>query len=87
MLQYIASDKKRILIIGTQWVKKQSYDFVYHSRRLFQPELSSQGSENMVKLLLFSFEKCFGLFPMLPVEGSSETGILTDLSNLVIRSR
>ena len=30
MLQKTASVKNRILVIDSQWVNKQSYDFVYH---------------------------------------------------------
>ena len=33
----IASFKKRILVIGSQGVNKQSQDFAYPSKRLFQP--------------------------------------------------
>ena len=38
-------------------------------QRLSQPELPSQGSINMVKVLLSSFEQCFSQFRMLLVEG------------------
>ena len=50
----------RILIIGSQWVHKQSQDFAYHSERLFPPELSLQGSINMVKVLSFINQQRFG---------------------------
>ena len=48
----------------------------YHSEKLFEPGLPSQISKNMVKVLLFSFEQCFGTFTMLLVELSSEAGFL-----------
>ena len=86
MLEQIASVKKRIVAIGSQWVKKQSQDFAYHSEYLFQPELLSQGSINMVKFMSFSFEQCFGPFTMLLVEGSCETGLFRHLANHVFRS-
>ena len=35
MLEEIVSVKKRILVIGSKWVNKQSEDFAYHSERLF----------------------------------------------------
>ena len=86
MLQKIVSVKKRIPIIGSEWVSKQSYDLANHSERLFQPELSSQGSINMEKLLLPRFQKRFGLFTMLLVEGSSETSLFRRLTNNVLGS-
>ena len=54
MLQEIASVKKRIVVIGSEWVNKKSEDFEYHWERPFQPELPSQGSINIVKVLSFS---------------------------------
>ena len=80
-LQEIVSVKNRILIISSQFLKKQSQDFAYHLERLFKPELSSQGSINMVKLLSFNFEQCFGPFTILLVERSSERRLLRHLSN------
>ena len=63
-----------------------SEDFAYHSESLFKPELPSQGSINMVKVLSASFEQCFGPFTMLLVEASSETGLFRHFSNYVFRS-
>ena len=40
MLQQIASTKKRKLIIGSEWINKQSQDFSYNSETVFKPELS-----------------------------------------------
>ena len=78
--------QKRILVIDIQCVKKESQDFPYNSERLFQPELLSRESINMVKVLSFSFEQCFGPFNMLLVEGLSERGLFRHLSNHVFRS-
>ena len=41
----------------------------------------------MVKALSFRFQKCFGPFTMLLVEGSSETGLFRSLSNHVFGVR
>ena len=70
---YKSSIWKKILVIGSHWVKKQSWYFAYDSKKVFQPELRSQGSINMVKVLSFSFQQCFSPFSMLLVEGSTET--------------
>ena len=86
MLQQIASVKKRIHIIGTQWVNKQSYDFAYDSQKLFKTQFYSQGSINMVEVLSLSFEQCFGPFTMSLVKGSSETGRFSHLFNDVFPS-
>ena len=72
--------KNRILVIGTQCVKKQSSDFAYHSEGHCQPELSLQKSRNMVKVLSSSFEKSCGPFTVLLVEGCSGTGLFRHLS-------
>ena len=51
-------------------------ELAYHSERLFKPELASQGSINIVKVLSFSFEKCFSPFAMLLVKGSLKRDFL-----------
>ena len=76
----------RILVIGSQCVNKQSYDFTYHSEKLFKAEFPSQGNIDMVKGLSFSFEQCFGPFTMLLVKGFSETGLFRHLCNQVFQS-
>ena len=38
-VQQIASLKKIIPLIGSQWVEKQSYHFAYRSERRFKPAL------------------------------------------------
>ena len=78
--------KKRILVIGSQRINKQFKPFAYHEERLFQLELRSQLSINMVKVLSFTFQQCFSLFTVLLVQGSSETGLFRHLSNHVFRS-
>ena len=51
---------------------------IFHiSQRLFQTWFSSQVSINIVKVLWFRFQQCFGQFLMLLVEGSSETWLFT----------
>ena len=56
------------------------------SKGLLKPELPSQGSINVVKVLPFSFEQCFGPFTILLVKGSSKTGLFSHLFNHVLRS-
>ena len=41
MLESVAFVKKRILVIGSQWVNKQSDDFAYNPGRLSKAELFS----------------------------------------------
>ena len=57
-----------------------------YQERLFPTQLPSQWSINMVKVLSFRFQKCFGLFTMLIVEGFSQTGLFRHLPNHVFRS-
>ena len=80
MLLWIVSFNKKILVIGSQWVNKQSQDFAYHSERLFQPEFLSQGWINVVNVLSLRFVQCFGPFTMLLVQESSETDAFRYLS-------
>ena len=77
----IVSIKKRILVIGSQWDKKQSEYFMYHSERLFQTGLRTHWSISMVKVLSFRFQQCFSPFTMLLVQLSSETRLYKYLSN------
>ena len=67
MLQWVAFVNKTIPVIGSQLANKQSKEFPYHSEKFFQPELRSQWSINMVKVLSFRFQQCFGPFPILHV--------------------
>ena len=86
MLQQPACVKKGILLIGSHRVNQQSEDFAYHSEKFVQPELPSQGSINMVKVLSFRFQQCFGPFTMLLVERFFETRLFRKLSNTVFPS-
>ena len=58
-----------------------SPDFAYHWGRLFQTELPSMGSINMVKVLSFSFQQCFRTFTLLLVKRSSEMRLFRHLSD------
>ena len=53
----------------------------------FPTLLPSQWSMNMVKALALRLNQCFGPFTMLPVEGSSRTGVFRDSSNHIFRGR
>ena len=61
---------------------------IYHITNgdFFQTELPFQWSINMVKLLSFKFQQCFGLFLMLLVKGSCKTGLFRHISNNVFQS-
>ena len=78
--------KKRILVIGSQCVNKISQDFAFAWERLFPTDVFSQWSINMVTVLSFIFQQCFGMFTMLLVEGSSEAGLFRHLSNHVFQN-
>ena len=60
--------------------------FAYHKETLFATELPSHLPINMVKLLPFRFQQCFGPFAMLLAKGFPETGFFRHLSNHVFRS-
>ena len=49
--------------------------------------MPSEGSVNIIKALGFKFKQCFVPFPMLLVEGSSETRLFRHLSNPFFRVR
>ena len=83
MLLLIFSIKKGILVIYSPQVHKQSSVLAYPSKRLFKPEFCSQRSINMIKVLSFRCQQCFGQFVMLLVEGPSETRLFRHLSNHV----
>ena len=59
---------------------------LYITQRDFINPNSPQGSINMVKLLPFRFQQCFGAFTMLLVDGSSETGLFIHLTKHVFWS-
>ena len=56
MFLQIVFIKKKLLVIGCQWVNKQSLDFAYDSERFFLTGSPAQGSINMVKVLSFRFQ-------------------------------
>ena len=70
MFLQIVFIKKKLLVIGCQWVNKQSLDFAYDSERFFLTGSPAQGSINMVKVLSFRFQQCFGPFTMSLLKGS-----------------
>ena len=83
---YKISIKRRILVIGSQWVNKKPLDFLSQPERLFQHEVPLQREINVVKMASCSFEQCLGTFTLLLVEGTSETGLFRHLSKHVSRS-
>ena len=56
---------------------------IFHmtKRDFFSTQLPSKGSINIVKLLSLGLKQSFGPFNLLPLEGSSETGLFKHLSN------
>ena len=77
MLQYILFIKKRIPVIGSQRVDKET---------LLETDLPAHWPINIVRVPPFRFEERFGPFTMLLAEGSSQTGFFRHLSNRVFRS-
>ena len=73
--------RERIVVIGSQYVNKQSQDFRYYWNLVFQTEVLSEWSKNMTKLLPCRFKQFFGPFNMLAVHKCSDTGLLMHLSN------
>ena len=71
--------RERILVIGNQYVNKQSQDFRYYWDRNFQTEVLSQWSRNMKKLLMFRFQQCFTPFNLLVVHECSDRGLFRHL--------
>ena len=83
----IVSIKNRILVMGSQRVKKKSQDLACHSERLFATQLLWQWSMNLIKVLWCRFQECLSTFTMLLVEASSETKLFWHLSNNVFGVR
>ena len=73
--------RERILVIGSQYVNKQSQDFKYYQDQIFRFEVLSEGSKNMTKLMPCRFSQCFEHFNMLTVHKCSENGLFTHSSN------
>ena len=76
-----------MVVISSQCVNKQSYDFGYHYKRLFLTQLPSQWLRDMVKVLSLRLQQCLNPFAMLSVEGSPKTRPFRHLANDVFRSR
>ena len=73
---------KRILVIGCQFIKKQSQDFRYYQDRIFRDDFLSEWSRNMTKILPCRFKQCFGPCNMLTVHKCSDTRVFRLLSKL-----
>ena len=82
-LHWIVFIKKGILVIGSQCVNEKSWDFEYHYKWFFPTRLPSKWSVNMEKELPLRLNQCFGPFTMLPVDPSSQRGLLRHLSDHV----
>ena len=63
-----------------------SQDFSCQSEEFFPTQLTWQWALKMAKVLWCRFEKYFGKFTMLLLEGSSETGLFRHLSDYVSES-
>ena len=70
-----------ILSIGSQYVNKHSQGFACQKHILFLTQLTWQWSMNIIKIMSRRFQNLFGMFTMLLVEGSSQTGLLRHLSD------
>ena len=72
---------ERILLIGCQYVNKQSLDFIYCLDRIFEAVFLSDWSKNMTKILSCSFKNWFGPFNMLIFSKCSDTWLSRHFSN------
>ena len=72
---------QRILVIGCQYVKKQSQDFRYYEKRFFGADFLSEWSKNMTKIFPWRSKKFFVHFNMLTVHKCSDTELFLHLSN------
>ena len=73
---------ERILVIGCQYVNKQSQDLKSYYDRIFRADFLSDWSKNLTKILPCRFKQCFGPFNMMTVHNCSDTGRFRHLSNL-----
>ena len=71
---------ERILVIGCEYVKKQSQDFRYYQNRIFRGDFLSDWAKYMTKILLCRFKNCFGHLNMLAVHNCSEKGLFRHLT-------
>ena len=75
---------ERILVIGCQYVNKQSQDFRYYWNTVFRADFFSEWSKNISKIQLCRFKKWFGPFRpfnMLTVHKCSDKGLFGHFSN------
>ena len=72
---------ERILVIGCQFVKKQSQDFGYYEKRFFGADSFSEWSKNMTKIFPWTPKQFFAHFNMLTVHKCADTGLFSHLSN------
>ena len=72
---------ERILVIGCQYVNKQSQDFSYYQDRISRADILSNWSKNMTKILPWRFKRSFGSFNMVTVHKCSDTRPFRHLSN------
>ena len=72
---------ERILVIGCQYVNKQSQDFRYYWIKFFRADFLLQWSKNMTKILPCRLMQCFGPFNMLSDHKCSDTRLFRHLNN------
>ena len=78
--------KRKILVIFSQCVNKQSESFTCHYERLFPTKFHCYLSLNMLKMLLGRLRECLIPFNMLLVEMSSQMIIFRHLPNHISES-
>ena len=66
---------ERILVIGCQFVRKQSQDFRYYQDRIFRDDFVSEWSRNMTETLPCRHKQCFRPCNMLTVHKCSDTRV------------
>ena len=64
---------ENILVIGCHYGKKESQDFRYFQKRGSRADFLSEWSKNIMKILPFWLQHCFGPFKMLTVHKCSDT--------------
>ena len=67
---------ERILVIGRQYVNKESQDLRYFKIRLFGADFLSEWSKKITKILRCGFKQCLGPFNMLTVHKVLTRGFL-----------
>ena len=72
---------ERILVIGYQYVNKQSQDFRYYWNGASRADFLSELSKNMTKILPCRFKVYLGPLNMLTLHKCSDIGLFIHLSN------